>query len=386
MQKLSTRDGYALLLVLMVMLVILVLAFTLGTLTRHQQQNVVKEEYFLNALNAAEAGIEAALARIKGEPLWYANFPMAGTVTDAVIVFAATEWADQASYEVQAQKYAEDIGTSLHLESVGRQSTGEGVSAGQKTLQSTVGVFEAGDYLRGLTVLPNAPASLDLEDTLVLDGDLLINGVARLAETTVVNGGVYTSGDITGTWSGIKRAGYLFIPPFPEPNEDVYRINAEAYGEVYVLDTSFGTYWDDGAPDGEGSGPVTAYDGIYFVDGDITIGGSYCGSALLFATGSITVAGDLVPEPATGMLALVALGNVDIQDYTVYANILAGGSLQALGGAALYGSACVTGLDFGCSIDYEPVYIYHQENLYPIEDFIPIKTKIVDWQEQYPVF
>ena len=377
---------------LMVMLVLLVLTFTLGSLTHYQYQNVIKEEYSLHTLNAAETGIEAAIAKVGGEPFWYQNLPLAGPVANAVVVFAETELANQVSYEVQAKKYAQDIGTSWHIVSVGRHRTGEGAPVGQKTLLSTVGVYEAGDYFRGLTVLPGELVSLDLDHPLVLDGDLLISGATRIAGTTVISGVVYAGGNITGTWSGTKRAGYAFIPPYPEPREDVYLINAAAYGEVYLVDTSFGSY-AEGEPGAEEPGPVTQYDGIYYVDGDITIGGSYRGAALFFATGGITVAGHLTPEPgadgqpdaAAGMLALVALEDVDIGDYTVYANILAGGCLRASAGAALYGSACVTGLDFGGS-GSEPVYIYHHENLYPIEDFIPTKTKIVDWQEQYTVF
>ena len=256
MQTFSARDGQALLMVLMIMLVMLVFTSALGTLTMHQYLNVVKEEYFIHTLNAAETGIEATVARVMDDPFWYENFPLAGTASNAVIVFDETELVNRVTYEVKAKKYHEDIGTVLHLESVGRYRTGEGVSVGQKTLLSKVGVYEAGDYLRGLTILPGNPVSLDLDNTLVLDGDLLINGAVVIASTAVVNGVVYASGNITGTWSGSKQADYLFIPPFPEPDEDVYLINAAAYGEVFAYDHSFGTYLNNELDDEE-PGPVT---------------------------------------------------------------------------------------------------------------------------------
>lgn len=396
MRTFLARDGQTLLLVLMVMLVLLLLSLTLGTLIQHQNQNVFKEEYFLRALNAAEAGIETTIASITGEgkASWYDDFPLAGENGDFISVFTETVLDSQVSYEVSAQKHEQEIGTSMYVNSVGRYRTGDSELAAQKTLQSEIGVYEAGDYLRGLTMLPGEPASIELDSNLVLNGDLLINGEISITCSTEINGVVYVSGNVAGTWSGEIREGYSFIPPFPELDEENYFINATEYGEVYAFDTSFDDYYSGGEPGDEDTGSVTEYNSIYFVDGDITIGGNYRGTALFFATGSITVAGDLIPEPGAGelpdtgagMLALVALDDVNIQNHAVYANILAGGSLRALGGAALYGSACVTGVDFDEGEYTDVIYIRHQENLAPLEDFIPVKTKIVEWKELYPVF
>ena len=388
--NIKSNNGLTVVVVLMFMLALLVMTSVLWLLIQGQQQNVHLEEQSIRALNAADTGIEATIARISGQGFWYEGLPRAHTGDDFTSIDLETAVGDCSSYEVGAAKLEQAIGTSLALRSMGkvRAGDGDGEILAQQTLLAELGVFAARDYLRGLTVLPGAPAGLDLGSALVLDGDLVINGTVRLEAETVLNGVAYTSGDITGTWEGVRQPGYAYIPPFPSVDEEYYDMNAAACGEVYMDDRVFGNF---NSPGGE----PEEYRNIYFVDGNITIGGAYRGTALFFATGDITVAADLLPEPdavfgqpdgSAGMLALVALGDVDIMDYTVYANILAAGNLLAAGGASLYGAACVTGLDFGAADGAGTICIHRQENLAPLEDFIPVKTKVVRWQELYPVF
>ncbi|MCG8403511.1 MAG: hypothetical protein MJA84_18225 [Firmicutes bacterium] len=392
LKALSAREGQAFLLVLMVMPVLLVLTLSLGTLIQHQYQNVFKEEYFLRAFNAAETGIEMTIAGIMGEACWYETFPQSGPDGNYTGVFEETAINGGASFEVDAQKQQEDIGISMRIKSVGRYRTGSGETEAQKTLLSTVGTFEAGDYLRGLTVLPHEPANLAFDGNLILDGDLLVNGDAGITGSTEIYGVVYASRGVTETWPGNKYPGYLFIPPFPEIDANYYLNKAETAGNVFHTDMSFKN-WDTAAEKTEGAGKVydTEDGGIYFVNGDITIGGNYRGAALFFATGNITVTESLTPvtggpDTGAGLPALVAMGDVDIRDHTVFANLLAGGCLRALGGASLHGSACARGVDFRGGASTGVIRIQRQEKQVPLQEFIPLTAKILEWKELYPVF
>lgn len=386
------KDGQTVILVIMVTAVLFTLIAALGTTAYHKHNNIVREEKFVQALYAAEAGIETTIARIKKNISWYNNLPEAGK---NITVFPETELKDNITYEVMALKQRQDIGTSLVINSVGKCTGDNGDLLAKKTLESVVAVYNAEDYFKGFIILPEKPGIFNPHGKMNVDANLFMDGDVNLGGTLKVNGSIYASGEITGRHDGQKRSNYNYIPPFPELDTAYYLQKALEDGHVFLTDKTFETSHPPGGEMSEVARAAAGYNGFYYVDGDITVSGDYCGTALFFCTGDINVVGDLEPkyyvgehvDVGAGSLTLVALGDVNINNHTVYANILADGQLRARGGAVLHGAVCTRGiiLDEGEQSTGDFAMCY-EEDLMPMAGAVPVKTKTVLWKELYPVF
>ncbi len=386
--RIADRDnnsGQAFLLVLVAVSVLLALAGSLLLLTRQTKDNIIGEQRFIQALYAADAGIEKTTAKIITEmpdgPPWYTNLSDNGY---SVILNGSLP--GNARFNVQAQKAARSNCTSLLLRSVGECMDDSGKAAAKKTVEADAAVFTTADYFRGLGILPEAPLLLDNTGymTIVVHGDLFLNGTLKAIESLQVNGIVYASSTVTGNYPHEKRSNYSYIPPFPKLNSRHYEERAASDEHLFYVDAVFTNL----------PGESAVYEGFYFIDGDVDISGDYTGSAVFFATGDITISGDLTPRTGaednpditTGDLTLIALGDIKLNNCTVYANLLACG-LEVGGNIDLHGTACVK------KIISQPgesgsgkLTIYDDNVRIPYHDAIPTAVKIVNWRETYQVF
>ena len=342
------QEGLTLVLVVMIAAILFLLSSALGTMTIAGYMNVVRQEEYIKAQCAADAGIEKTIALMQANDGWLNNFPASGNTDVFTQVFPATPVNDDVTvtYAVEAVKNEQNIGTSLAIKSLGRCDSEAGAMLAKKTLKCEVIVYDGEDYLQGLAVLPAQPASLAMPEGIIVDGDLMINGsvaIPDLPDYMPVTGDIYAGGNITGACGGLKHSNYEYIPSFPKLEENYYLQKATEDGQAFAHDVEFGA-----------GGVLTDYNGFYYVDGNVSVAGDYRGAALIFATGAINVPDHLVtgvPGGGTtgtgeGSLTLVALGDVNIYGSFVEANIIAGGSLCAWDGAVLYGAACVGGLAY----------------------------------------
>lgn len=387
----ADQNGQTVVLVIMVTAVLFTMIAALGTTVYHKHNNVEREEKFIQALYAAEAGIETTVARIKKNPSWYNNLPCTGK---DFTVFSETPWESRVTFRVTGAKQELKAGTSMVINSVGECTGGNGDVLAKKTLRSEVAVFNAEDYFKGLMVLPGVPGGFNPAGTVHLVADLFVDGDAYSGDNLDVDGCIYASGNISGGQGENKQEHYHYIPPFPELDPAYYLQRALEDGHVFQTDKIWTTPRPYSDGDEEVLWPAARYNGFYFVDGDIAISGDYCGRALFFCTGDINVTGNLEPkhyigdhvDTGAGGLTLIALGDVDLDNNTVYANIMAGGRLLARGGADLHGAVCARGMVLDGEQSTGGLAVYYDQGLIPVAGAVPVTTKTVWWEEYYPVF
>lgn len=317
------EEGQTLFLVLVITTVLLLLTSVLGPMTLSSYKNVVREEEYIKAHCAADAGIEKTIAAIKGNPGWLENLPdNSGVFTD---VFPESPLSDGVSYAVGAIKQRQNIGNSLLISSLGQCKSDAGELLTKKTLRCRAAVYGAKDYLKGLTILSAQPATFEMHD-ITVDGSMILNGGIDLPDTVLISGDIYAGGKVTGDCGGQIYSYYEYTPSFPELDENYYLHKATECGHVFYGDVEFS---DPLLTTGETRGmfyDIANCDGFYYVDGDVDISGSYQGRALIFSTGDIRVVGNLHTggsgEEGTadtgingGSLTLVALGDVEIHNF-----------------------------------------------------------------------
>jgi len=380
----NNNGGQALLLVIIVISLLLALTGSLGMITRLTKNNIIGEQQFIRAFYAADAGIEKTAAKIITElpagPPWYTG--LSGSYTGIL----SGSLPGNTRFEVKARKEARSTCTSLLLQSVGQCLDHNGKVLAQKTVEADVAVFNAADFFRGFSILPEEPLLLDNIGnlTLVVHGDFLLNGSLKAGESLQVNGTVYASGPVTGSYPQGKQGNYSYIPPFPNPDSRYYADRAASDGHLFYAGATFANPPDRAVP----------YNGFYFIDGDMDISGDFIGSAIFFATGDITISGDLTPRPSAedvpditaGDLTLIALGDIKLENCTIYANLMARG-LEVRGNTVLYGAACMAETEFKPGgLGSGNLTIYSGGARLPVPDAIPPAIKIVEWREIYPVF
>ncbi len=381
-KSLSGKEGQTLVLVIMITTVLFILSSALGTMSIGSYTNVVREEEYVKAHCAADAGIEKTIAAIKENVGWLNNLPAAGNNDVFTQVFPETPVSDYVTYSVGAIKQRHYIGNSLLINSLGRCENDAGELLAKKTLRCMVAVYGVEDYLKGLAVLSAQPASFDMYNNITVDGSIIINGSINIPDNMLVNGDIYASGNVTGDCAGQIHSNYDYIPSFPELDENYYLQKATEDGHVFYNDVEFGS-----------GGVITDYNGFYYVDGNVNVSGDYQGAALIFSTGDINVTGNMETGVSggentgigNGSLTLVALGDVDIHNFNIHANIIAGGSLYAQDGASLHGAACIGDLI------YEPVgaglfEICHVLSPEPVDGALTVNIETKLWEESRAVF
>ncbi len=373
-EYLGREEGQTLVLVIMIATLLIILTSAVGTLTLGSYVNVVREEEYIKVQCAADAGIEKAIAAIKKDIDWLNNLPAVnnGVFTE---VFPETPVSDDVTYSVGAIKQKQAIGNSLLISSLGCCENDAGELLAQKTLRCTIAVYATEDYLKGLAILPDQPANIDMSGNITVEGSMILNGSIEIPDTVLVSGDIYAGGNVTGDCGGQIYSNYEYIPSFPELKKSYYLHKASEDGHVFYHDMEFGT-----------DGVITEYNGFYYVDGNVNISGAYHGAALIFSTGNINVMGSLeIGDSEDGSLTLIALGDVNIYNFSVYTNIIAGGSLFVQDGASLHGAACVGGFmyeDVGEGI-FE---ICHVRSLEPVDGALTVNVDTKLWEESRAVY
>jgi len=370
---LGGKAGQSLVVVIMITSLLLILSSAAGAMVLRSYVNVAREEEYIKAQYAAEAGIETTIAALSQDTELLSNLLAVNDGVE-VEVFSETPVSDQVTYLVVAKKKTQALGKSIEISSHGCCRDGVGALLAKKTLLCTVDIYGQADYLKGLAVLPGQSANLALPGNITVEGDMLCNGSVDLSETSLIGGDVYASGNVTGTCGGQIYSNFSNLPPFPALEENYYLQRALDDGHVFYHDADFGT-----------ADFVTDYSGFYYVDGNVNIFGEYQGMGLIFATGNIYVQGNLSNTSGNGSLTLVSLGDIDIYNFSVAAHIIAGGSLLVQEGAALQGAACVAGL----------TYAYAGEGILticpalssePVEGALTAKVEPKFWRESRTVF
>lgn len=372
-QMRSGERGQALVLVMLVLMVVVILGSATVTLTASHRQTAARHRNHVQAYYAADAGVERALVMIKQNP---------GLLKDSSRLEKDLSGKPYAGGEIESVTVKEipgGPGTGVEITSVGT------FNKARKTLAVRGRVFTPGDLLKGVSILPEEQgyelkitgnvtlqgANINSRPVFLVNGSLEVSGSAQIKDFDIYASGniVYKDEDKNLQDCNI-HPNYPALPPFPELDEEWYRSQAEKADQYYPGDTAFpqepqkhghGRERDQGVPsndrgkeqgqntqegdNGKGQGQegnnedVAKYSGVYFVDGDVKLSGTYSGQAVIVASGDIEVTDDLLAgDPDEDLLVLISLGGgVDIKNYEVHALIITNGTFSAQGSAELYG-------------------------------------------------
>ncbi|NIM04135.1 MAG: hypothetical protein GTN69_02940 [Armatimonadetes bacterium] len=186
------------------------------------------------------------------------------------------------------------------------------------------------------------------------DSPLTLNGAGGIfANATGEGGDIYANGDITfnGTSYDMSPDGHLYttgetnwIPPQISAN-DVYEhitplsmpvIDLEYYRSI-ATQTIVGNRVFN-------SGQLNNLSGVVFVDGNVKISGTYSGNAVIVASGSIQVTGDvLASQPENDALVLLSPKYITIAGNTRVEGLVYSHSVVDEGSVAVGGSVEIVG-------------------------------------------
>lgn len=385
--RVRNQYGQALLAVVLILAVSLLLGGATLTLAAGAKRMTLFQEFRTQALYTAEAGVERALAKLRSDPEW----------RDARGTTLAGPYPDEGAEGEIAGVVVEDatpqtgLGRLVEVRADGRYREA------RKRLQVYARVVSPADLFRGLSILPAEPGEVTLTGNVtVRGGALVINSDLRVQGSVSVDT-AYLGGIITekGNAEVDNFEEGVFVPSFPDLDEEWFR---GAAGWFFAGDAVIG---EPGPGQGHGKQPDLDIadldtDGVYFVDGDVEISGSYEVRATVVAAGDIKITGDLKRKNETedSLLTLVALGSsggkagdIDLGNKNVDALLLARGTLRAHGDAALYGGAVVGGLGGqgqgpfagGVNITCDPEMV--DLNLpFELLDLAPV-IKVESWKE-----
>jgi hypothetical protein len=242
-----------------------------------------------------------------------------------------------------------------------------------------------------VTVSNNAKANTVIEESgwVKAGGSVLVGSGGN----TKVKGDVWAGGSITDEGSdSIDGESYpyttpspvnLSLPDFPVLSQSDYVRSADY---EYTGETTFGNSVSDDVK-------LTGIDGIYFVNGNVNISGTYSGVATIVATGSISITNDLDRSDTNSCLALISFapspaGLIDTVEVkiggtgTVEALIYAAGKIHLNEDDKVIGAAMANYVktDSGAKIEYNQNMV----KLHPPGVFWGLG--INSWQEKYKPF
>jgi hypothetical protein len=384
--------GQALVLVMLVLMVVVILGSATVTLTASHRQTAARQRNHVQAYYAADAGVERALVMIRQNP---------GLLKDPSRLEKLEKDLSGESYAggeiervtVEEEEIPDGPGTGVEITSVGT------FNKARKTLAVRARVFAPGDLLKGVSILPEEQGyELKITGNFTLRGEnsnsrpvFLVNGSLEVSGSAQIKDfDIYASGNIVYKDEDKNlqdcniHPNYPAIPPFPVLDEEWYQQQAKEY---YPGDTTFpqesqkrnhgkgqGQNTQEG-DNGKGQGQegnnedVAKYSGVYFVDGDVKLSGTYSGQAVIVALGDIEVTDDLLAgDPDEDLLVLISLGGgVDIKkgNSIVDALIITNGTFSAQGGAELYGGIIARQLDPNGSVTIicDPALIERNQDL-----------------------
>lgn len=369
------EKGQALLFVVLMTSLILVLVTGALGVTGIHRKNVQYQKQQVQAYYIAEAGIERAVAKMREDASWLDRFAWG---REERVAELEGPYSGGEINQVTLRKTTEGMGLKVELASLGKF-----VNA-QKTLQATLYYVNAQSLMGGLSLLPDSPLDLDIRGNFSLEnagqnwGKLLLNGNLRLSGSAEVKADVYVSGSVEGRdkIEGQVYENFRYIPRFPEIDLTYYQAEALRAGQYYPGDLAL-------------SG-TRLYNGIYYVERNLTLYGTYSGRAVLVVEGNVSIPRDLLPASVSDAVTIICLGDVDMENSTVKAVIIAGGTLFARGNGVLEGALVARGLNFGgqgqggggsVTIRYNAQAI--PGNL--LTGIMP-ELEIISWKEKYPVF
>jgi len=378
----------------LVLFVIAVLGSAAVTLAGSHRQTATRQRDQVQAYYAADAGVERVLVKIRQNPGWFESEPLKNV-----------PYAGGSIERVTVEKLQEGPGTGLKITSIGT------FGKARKTLEVNVRVYTPGDLLKGVSILPEEQGyELKITGNITLQGPnsnsrpvFLVNGSLEVkGSVDFSSADVYASGEIEGLTGANVHRNYPAIPPFPVLEEEWYRSQADYFypGNATFPEAAPGHDHGKEHKHGGKGGDVAEYGGVYFVDGNVEISGTYSGKAVIVATGDIEVTGDLRAEYRDNdLLVLISLnpdGGVDIKNYSVDALIITSGTFSAQGNAQLFGGIIARQLGLkdketgNVKITCDPELIENNQPFIEERAFDDSSNspgiKIENWSEQYPVF
>jgi hypothetical protein len=370
-----SERGQVLVLVMLSMLVIALVGAASVALTGTHGKEARYQKDLMQAYYTAEAGLERALVKIRANP---------ELVTESGFLFSRVPYAGGGMFDVSLAPPDSQNGFAGRVKVI---STGRFGTA-KKTLEVVLVVYRVSDLLKGVSVLSADPGTLRMTGNFFAGseqgskkGIFLTNGNLELDGSSRIEADVYASGDIWGKGEIVGSAYpfYPALPPFPLIDREYYESEARKNGHYYPADACFG-----GTGPGQKSEEINDYEGVYFVDGTLTVSGKYRGRAVIVAQ-NIKIDGDLLANTSEDLLVLVSLGDVDLKNHDAKALVIAAGVFQAQGNARLHGGLLAQNLEVDGTV---AVYLLPElaaENPLPGLSFGPGGVKIESWKEQFPV-
>ncbi|WXJ90036.1 hypothetical protein MTKAM_16190 [Moorella thermoacetica] len=354
------EGGQIIVLVVMVTATILLLGMASVTVVTNGLHNTMEERDQMQGYYVAEAGAELALARIQEDPTCLDGL-QAGTEME---VLASQPYAGGSIERVTMKK--DPVGTVI-ITSKGK------FGAANKTVK--VSLTATSELLRGFSVLPGSPVDKKITGNFDVYGNgapVILNGSYDFKSGSIdIEAPVYASGTVAYKNAGIQEVHEKYpVPSFPAINLDWYKNEAQKAGHYYTGSKTFGS---------------GRYDGIYFVEGDITISGTYTGRAVIVASGNISLPNGnkqlKAVSPPDDLLVLMAPASnsiIDINNGDVDALIIAN-YFAAKGNGRVNGNLLVKDFDTNGNID---IYC-HPDWVAAVVTFLSgIKaTEIISWGE-----
>ncbi|MGB9845985.1 MAG: hypothetical protein ACPLRH_00580, partial [Desulfotomaculales bacterium] len=328
----------------------------------------------LQAYYTAEAGLERALVKIRANP---------ELGDQSGVLFSRVPYAGGGTFDVSlAPESQNGFARRVKITSAGRFGTAK------KTLEISLLVFRVSDLLKGTSILSSDPVDLRITGNFFAGsepgserGIFLINGNLELGGSSRIEADVYASGNISGKdrITGDVYPFYSALPSFPLIDEGYYENEARENGKYYPGDAGFGSE-GHGHHDGE----IDEYNGIYFVDGTLTISGTYRGKAVIVAR-KIKIDGNLLANTPADLLTLVSLSDVDLKNNEARALVIAAGVFRAQGNAALHGGLLTQNIEVSGNVDIYCNPELAAQNPLSGLSFGSGGVKIESWKEQFPV-
>lgn len=404
--------------VLIIFLLVAALAIASVTLAASHRQNTARQKDTVQAYYAAEAGVERTLLRIKTDPGWFMDWLNQININTEkdFITYITPDYMPPLSAPLEKIKIKKIAGfptAQIEINSTGKSRPGEG--AARKTLLINARLYHPAGLLNGCSILSESRLDVTLGASFSLTGSngqkpvFYVNGnLTRKGQghSDEINADIYAAGSITGNFgSSTLHPNYQNIPSFPVLDENWYRTNAQ---KIFNGDTVFGNpsrqngqgnNSQHGHGNSFGNNPhqepdaTPPYNGIYYVNGDAHISGTYTGKAVIFVTGDVTITDDLEAQDNNSILVIIALNNpVEIKNYNVDAFIIAKKGIDYNGNATINGGLLAGSFEEkvngNLTINCLPALINNNFDFFLRTAFNPdlLEIKIDSWREQYDIF
>lgn len=335
------ESGQAFLAVMLILTAMVILGTASVALASGLKRMSMMQESRTRAYYAADAGVERALARLAGDSEW--RDPAGGQLAGPYLSSDGEPAGTIVLVRVADAAGQPGFGRRVQITATGTFREAEQQITATAILVPNTGLFNGVSILRdkpGRRVVVSG--DLDIRGpggrgTLIIDGDLAVEGGAGVFADVYVSGLVEPGGKTR--IQGRVEERYPGIPRFPTVDEQWLRTHATG---LFPGDLNIG----DPGQGGLDISTLAGHD-IYFVDGTITIAGTYHARTTLVAAEDIEITGDLNRATSdTGLLTLIALGGrgdtrgditVRAQNAVVEALILAQGTFGATGDVNLRG-------------------------------------------------